>query len=115
MLFTFNSLFAVITLITLQPYEDLLTNRIEIMNELTIYFNSFFTILFMTNTNYNEKELRKAKGSFGYLIIGNICLNMVINMAIISFQSLVLLYETAKGYYAQIQHLKSKKAFEKAE
>ena len=99
MLFTFNSLFAVITLITLQPYEDMLTNRIEIMNELTIYFNSFFTILFMTNTNYNEKELRKAKGSFGYLIIGNICLNMVINMAIISFQSLVLLYETAVGYF----------------
>lgn len=37
------------------------------------------------NSKDSEKELNKIKDVIGYMIIGNICLNMLVNMAIICF------------------------------
>ena len=84
MVFVFNSLFSLCTLIKLRPYTSSLTNKTEIFNELTIYANTFVSQLFLTNTNHNESTLLDIKGHLGYLVIANICLNMVVNMAIIA-------------------------------
>ena len=50
MLFIFSSVFSLATLVALRPYKDVSTNRIEILNEFTVYINTQLTQVFLTNT-----------------------------------------------------------------
>jgi len=50
MLFIFSSVFSLATLVALRPYKDASTNRIEILNEFTVYINTQLTQVFLTNT-----------------------------------------------------------------
>lgn len=84
------------TLIKMKPYKDSFTNKIEIFNETTIFVNSFITMLFMFNTEVDELQLLRSKKSFATLVIVNIVLNIVINMAIVAFQGLYQIFLSSK-------------------
>jgi hypothetical protein len=92
MLFLFTSLISLMILIGMKPYKNKYTNYMEIFNEVTIFINSFITLFFMFNTDQNEEQLLNAKKSFAWMVIFNIALNMVVNMAVVIYQSVMDIY-----------------------
>jgi hypothetical protein len=92
MLFLFTSLISLMILIGMKPYKDKFTNYMEIFNEVTIFINSLITLFFMFNTDQNEEQLLNAKKSFAWMVIFNIALNMVVNMAVVIYQSVMDIY-----------------------
>lgn len=97
-LFLFTSLISLGVLVRLKPYKDPFTNKVEIFNEVTIFINSFLTILFMFNTDIDELSLLNSKKTIASFVILNVALNMVINMAIVAYQGLSEIFLAAKSY-----------------
>ena len=70
-------LFAVI------PYADNVTNKIEIVNEVTVYTSALLHIQF-NQESLDQKAISKFKNLLGWVVLGNVCANIVINVAVVS-------------------------------
>jgi hypothetical protein len=86
------SLIQLMILIHLKPYKDKLTNRFEIINELTIFINTHLQLNLIQETNEHEDKLMALKGKLGYIVISNIVLNIIINIATVGTQSFIAIY-----------------------
>jgi len=69
-------------LLEVKPYEDPFQNKLEVFNELFVLLSTYLILLFspfLDNMNI--------KYNIGWVLVGIVCLNMVINM-------LIMLYRT---------------------
>ena len=67
-----------------KPYKDALTNKIEILNETTVYISALLHIQFLEESDQAEAILR-FKSASGWFLIFKVCINLIIQIAIVAF------------------------------
>ena len=69
------------------PYIDRMTNKIEIVNEVTVYISALLHIQF-NQESLDLKAISKFKNYLGWIVIANVSANIVVNIAVVSLQTL---------------------------
>ena len=78
-----------------RPYVDKLSNRMEMINETTVYISALLHIQF-NQESLDQKAISKFKNMLGWVVIGNVCANIVINVAVVTIQTLYTVYENIR-------------------
>lgn len=78
-----------------RPYFDKLTNRMEIVNEITVYISAILHIQF-NQESLDQKAISKFKNWLGWVVIGNVCANIIINIAVVSIQTLYTVFKNMR-------------------
>jgi hypothetical protein len=68
----------------------------EFLNELTILFNAHLAHNFMLETDSFEDKLTHVKALTGWMCIACLCLNVIVNMAVIGYSSIILVAQNVK-------------------
>jgi len=63
----------------------------EIVNEITVYISAILHIQF-NQESLDQKAISKFKNWLGWVVIGNVGANIVINIAVVSIQTLFTVF-----------------------
>lgn len=99
-----QSIFMIIFITTVKPFEDSFMNKLELFNELCILGVSYHLILF---TNFNPDVNNQYLA--GWSIIGITMLNVITNMSIMIGKSVIRLLQTIKRVIIKCKESRAKK------
>ena len=85
---TATSLISLALLLHLKPFKDQQSQNFEVFNECTILINCILQKQFMQESNVIEDRLVLVKQILGFMIIFNICFNVLVNLSIVGIQSI---------------------------
>ena len=75
-----------------RPYSDKLANKMEMVNETTVYISALLHIQF-NQESLDQKAISKFKNYLGWVVIANVCANIFINVAVVSIQTLYTIFK----------------------
>ena len=74
-----------------RPFLGILSNRMEMVNETTVYISALLHIQF-NQESLDQKAISKFKNYLGWVVIANVCANILINVAVVTIQTLFTVF-----------------------